>query len=89
VIEKVSPLFDVRTARDIVKNNSTCNFVTFLIRTDETWLPLILSQMGFFDSNGEVKRNRSDLWRDLVPGEIVELSWADIKIVHDSDSTGE
>jgi hypothetical protein len=89
VIEKISPLFSVDTARDIVRNNGPVEFVIFHVRTDETWLPQILSHVGFFSSNGEVKRNRSDLWRDLVPGETVELRWADITIVHDSDSSVE
>ena len=69
--------------RQIVKNNRPIHFVTFVLVTRETWLPLILSQAGFFPSNGEVKRNRPDFWRDVNPeGETVSIGkWADIRII--------
>lgn len=84
---QVSPSFGVDTARDIVKNNERIVGVDFILHTNETWLPLVLSQTGFFASNGEVKRNKPVFWRDVVHGETIELSWARILIcVHGKDS---
>jgi hypothetical protein len=84
---QVSPLFGVDTARDIVKNNERIVGVDFILHTDETWLPLVLSQIGFFTSNGEVKRNKPEFWRDVVHGETINLSWARVMIcVHGKDS---
>lgn len=73
--------------RQIKRNNRGIKSkIDFEIWTTETWLPLILSQAGFFPSNGEVKKNRPDCWRDLVPGETVELGWASVLIFHDGDT---
>lgn len=81
--EVISPRFgreSIAVARDIVKNNSKIVGANVVLHTSETWLPAILSQVGFFTSNGEVKRNRPDFWRDAIDKEIVELSWARIEI---------
>ena len=71
----------VATGRDIVKHNQQVIGVDFLIHSCETWLPLILSETGFFVSNGDVKRQRPQFWRDVVHGETIELSWCKITIV--------
>lgn len=76
----IQPKFDIDTARDIVKNNSRVIGVNVVLHTSEKWLPLILSQAGFFPSNGEVKRNRPDLWREVSHGEVVSLKWAEIRV---------
>lgn len=73
---------DVDGWRDVQKRNQSIKKIGFGLITDETWLPLVLVQAGFFPSNGQVKKNQPKLWRDVVPGEVVELSWASIKIVH-------
>ena len=69
----------IDTARHIVQNNPTVK-LTALIRleTDVTWLPHALVEAGFFPSGSEVKRNRKDLWRDLVSGETIKLKWAEV-----------
>lgn len=78
---------DVESWRQIKRNNrAITKKIDFEIFTTETWLPAALSQTGFFPSNNEVKKNRPDFWRDLVPGETVELGWASILIIHDGDS---
>jgi hypothetical protein len=71
---------DVATWRDIVKNNAAISSVAFEIRTSERWLPHVLSNLGFFPSNSEVKKNRPDLWREIDRDTIVELSWATLRI---------
>lgn len=77
----ISPAFcDVATWRDVVKNNARIDEVEFRIRTTEKWLPKVLSDLGFFPSNSEVKRNRSDLWRELSGDTTVKLAWATIEI---------
>jgi hypothetical protein len=82
----VSPIWGIDTSRAIVKNNPTADFYAHnIVETDETWTPLILSQCGFFKSNGEVKKNRGDLWRDLVDGETIKLKWGDITIYRYQD----
>lgn len=78
----VSPKFmGVDGWRQVVQNNAPIVGIDFVLHTSETWLPLVLSQAGFFVSNGDVRRNRADLWRNVVHGEIVELRWARIRIV--------
>lgn len=74
---------EVEDWRQIVKNNRRISFITFVLWTNETWLPLILSQAGFFPSNGEVKKNRPDFWRDVNPdGEEIAIGkWANIRII--------
>lgn len=67
-----------------VKNNDSIVGIDFVLHTSEAWLPLVLSQAGFFPSNGEVKRNRPDLWREVQHGETVKLKWARISIVKHS-----
>lgn len=80
-IKIISPWFcDVDTWRDVVKNNRPIDHIAFEIQTDETWLPRVMVDAGFFPSGSELKRNQPKLWRDLVPGEIVSLSWAEIRI---------
>lgn len=72
---------DVGLWRNIVKNNKRgIKSVPFFIVTNETWLPNVLVQTGFFPSGNMVKKNRKDLWRDLIHQEIVKLSWAQIRI---------
>jgi hypothetical protein len=78
----LSPWFcDTDTWRDVVKHNPPIDHVVFEIQTDETWLPAVLVEAGFFPSGNMVKKNQPKLWRDLVPGEIVSLSWAEIRII--------
>lgn len=74
--------WNVEMWRDIVRNNKrSIPFVWFQLETDETWLPNVLVQAGFFSSGGQVKKNRKDLWRDIdLNGETVALSWAKIRI---------
>lgn len=78
---------DVPGWRQVVKNNAPILWIDFEVESSETWLPSILSQAGFFVSNGDVKRNQPKLWRDAVDGEIIDLSWAAIRIhlIGDSD----
>lgn len=80
----LTPSFNLDIARNIVRNNSLVIRVDFVLHTSETWLPLVLSQAGFFPSNGEVKRSRPDLWRDVIHGETIKLKWANIRIVKHS-----
>ena len=37
------------------------------IKDDELFLPKLLKKYGFFKSTSEVKRNRSDLWKEMKP----------------------
>ena len=73
---------DADCCRDIVNRNDPIDHCLLTIETDETWLPAALAQTGFFASNGQVKKNRPDFWRDLIPGEIIKIGkWAVIEIV--------
>lgn len=80
----ISPKGDLENWRKIVQNNDCVVGIDFVLHTSETWLPLVLSQTGFFPSNGEVKRNRPDLWRNVIQGEIIKLKWARIRIAKHS-----
>lgn len=71
---------EIEDWRDVVKNNGEVRSIEFVLVTDETWLPLILVQAGFFTSNSEVKKNRSDLWRDAVHQEWIKMKWCKIHI---------
>lgn len=74
---------EVEDWRDIQRNNRSVGAIPFSLITSETWLPLILSQAGFFKSNGEVKKNRPEFWRDVVDGETITIGkWARIKVTH-------
>ena len=69
--------------RTIVKNNRSWLRwrLNFLVVTDETWLPTVLVQMGFFPSGNMVKKNQPELWRDIKDDEVVKLSWAQIRVI--------
>lgn len=69
----------VETWRAVVKNNRGFH-INFELESDETWLPKILSEAGFFPSNSEVRKNRKDLWRDREYIDVVKLKWATIKV---------
>lgn len=66
--------------RDVSRNNQEAGRIGFLIASTHSWLPQILNDAGFFPSNSEVKRNRPDLWRDAVDGEVVKVGFALIRI---------
>lgn len=66
--------------RDVSRNNQAVGRIGFLIASTQTWLPQILNDAGFFPSNSEVKRNRADLWRDAVDGEMIKVGFALIRI---------
>jgi hypothetical protein len=68
------------TWRAWVKNNQDIECVLIAIETEDTWLPKVLSEHGFFVSNSQVKKNRPDLWRDLVPDETITLGWCEISL---------
>lgn len=72
--------------RAVMKNNPTLKrqgrLAHFILHTNETWLPNVLVQAGFFQSGNQVKLNQPKLWRDLIHGENVRLSWANILICH-------
>jgi hypothetical protein len=71
----------VGTMRDVVRNNARIEAALFDVETDETWLPAVLVQAGFFPSNSEVKKNQPSLWRDVLrPLDVVRLSWAEIAV---------
>lgn len=70
--------------RAVMKNNPILQrqgkLAHFILHTNETWLPNVLVQAGFFPSGNMVKKNQPILWRDLIHGENVRLSWANILI---------
>lgn len=67
--------------RRVVKNNSEIHGIDFLLVTDQTWLPRIMAEAGFFESGSQCKKNRPDLWRDLVDGEWFSFGgWCRIRI---------
>lgn len=70
---------DVNLWRDVSRRNQAVGRIGFLVATTRTWLPQALTDIGFFPSNNEVKKNRSDLWRDVVDGEVVKLGFALIR----------
>lgn len=79
--------FDPATGRDIVKNNSSIKCLHFIVHTNIHWLPEVLAELGFFPSGNQVKKNRPDLWRDVVHGEIVKLKWVEVLVcLHGSHS---
>lgn len=66
--------------RQIVRENDIRG-VNFLLMTDETWLPNCLVDTGFFPSGSQLKKNRPDLFRDLVPGECFNFGgWCSITV---------
>jgi hypothetical protein len=78
---QLSPEFcRVEDWRQVQKVNRSVKKIPFTFVTDATWLPQFLTEAGFFVSNGEVKRNKPEFWRDIVPGEIITISWAIIRI---------
>ena len=73
---------EVEDWRQIVKNNDPIRRIEFVLLSDETWMPLVLSQAGFFPSNSEVKKNRPELWRDVVAGETIRIGgWANVRVL--------
>jgi hypothetical protein len=55
-----------------------------IVLTHKRWLPAVLAEAGFFKSNGEVKKNRKDLWRELPEGfhlERVKFKWCELDVV--------
>lgn len=54
--------------------SGTSNFGTFA--TTHTWLPTFLKEIGATKSTSEIKRNRPDLWREIIRdtgGDVVRL----------------
>jgi hypothetical protein len=70
---------DVNLWRNVSRRNEAVGRIGFLIASLHSWLPQILTDAGFFPSNSEVKKNRADLWRDVVDGEVVKLGFALIR----------
>lgn len=66
--------------RRICRNNRLGS-IAFTVATTRSWLPHALTDLGFFKSGSEVKRNRADLWRDIEDGEVVTVGFARIRIV--------
>ena len=71
---------DVSLWRDVSRQNQAIGRIGFLVASTATWLPQILNDAGFFLSNSEVKRNRPELWRDAVDGEIIKIGSALVRI---------
>lgn len=83
--EMIDPHFlSVDDWRQVWKNNPGLKrqgrLIHFILHTNETWLPNVLVQANFFSSGNMVKKNQPGLWRDLIHGENVRLSWANILI---------
>jgi len=77
----ISPSFcDVPTWRDVVNRNDEIEAALFEVETSEVFLPQVLSDLGFFASNNQVKKNRPDLWREIEDDVTLELAWAHIRI---------
>jgi hypothetical protein len=77
----INTRMDIPTMRDIVNRNTPISHVVIKISTEEKWLPQVLTDLDFFKSNSEVKRNRPDLWRELIPGkQFFDLPWAHVVI---------
>jgi hypothetical protein len=72
----INTSLDVPTLRDIVKRNGPISHVIIKISTEEKWLPQILTNLNFFSSNSEVKKNRKDLWREINGDCFIEFPWA-------------
>ena len=74
----------VSICRDIVKNNRAVLHVVLELDTEgEKWLPQVLTDHGFFPSNGQVRKNRPDLWRELESGvTTISFPWAFIHVNH-------
>lgn len=71
---------DVATWHSIVNNNDDIKEAFFIVESDEEWLSTILSEVGFFPSNSQVRKNRPDLWRAREEYETVSLKWATIVV---------
>lgn len=80
MIRQVSPDFDISVCRGIVHNNERIAYIKIEVETSEAWLPLVLSTLGFFESNGQVKKNRPDLWRELEGNAIIDFPWCEVFI---------
>lgn len=77
----VSPHFlTVDDWRGIVRNNERIHHVEFVISSEETFLPRILVDTGFFPSTSQVRKNRADLWRDRKPLDDINLQWCKIEV---------
>lgn len=62
--------------RQIVKNNAAISHAELdLWMFYHDWLPHALVRVGIFPSTSELKRNRPDLWRKAVQGEIITFNW--------------
>lgn len=80
-----SPKFGIDICRAIVKNNQGIDFIIVDVITSNKWLPQILTDIGLFPSNGQVKKNRPDLWRELSTERTsVEFPWCQLNIIHES-----
>jgi hypothetical protein len=67
--------------RKIVLNNEAIHGVDFLLVTNETWLPKIMADCGFFTSGSQCKKNRPDLWRNVVDNEWFKFGgWCRIRV---------
>lgn len=71
----------ISSVRDVVRNNERVYGIDITILTDETWLPLVLSQVGLFASNSEVRRNRPELWRDVQKNETIKFQWGTATVI--------
>jgi hypothetical protein len=59
-------------SRRIAKNNQGL-YAHYNIGTTETFLPHVLVYLGLFESGSQVKKNRKDLWRDVVDQEVLTI----------------
>lgn len=72
---------DVNTWRRVVQNNADIYGIDFLIVTNDKWLPKVMTEAGFFGSGSQVKKNRPDLWREIVDNEWFKFGgWCRIRI---------
>ena len=81
----IDPHFDLpdkeamELSRRITKNNQGL-YAHYNIGTTETFLPHVLVYLGLFESGSQVKKNRKDLWREVVDQEIVEVGKVILRI---------
>ena len=78
----------IQLFRNILRNNRLPR-MDLWVATDETFLPAVLSGMGFWPSNNQVRKNRPELWRTVVAGEVIRIGRIDLTILLEVPCSGE
>lgn len=65
--------------RRIMQNNGISH-MNLEVETTEVFLPRVLVVLGLFPSANQVRKNKPDYFRDVVPGETVKVGRLNIRI---------